>query len=49
MPEQFTNVTVRVYNRWGSLVYDRDQVGGDNWMGMEIIATNTSWHLLFYY
>jgi gliding motility-associated-like protein len=31
--EQFTNTTVRVYNRWGSLVYDRDQVGGDNWTG----------------
>ena len=31
--DQFTNTTVRVYNRWGSLVYDRDQVGGDNWTG----------------
>jgi len=31
--EQYTNTTVRVYNRWGSLVYDRDQVGGDNWTG----------------
>ncbi len=26
-------LTVRVYNRWGSLVYDRDQVGGENWTG----------------
>jgi gliding motility-associated-like protein len=33
IPEQFTNVTVRVYNRWGSIVYDRAQVGGDNWSG----------------
>ena len=33
IPQQFTNVTVRVYNRWGSLVYDRAQAGGENWTG----------------
>ena len=33
VPQQFTNVTVRVYNRWGSLVYDRAQAGGENWTG----------------
>ena len=31
--DQFTNTTVRVYNRWGSMVYDMDQVGGENWTG----------------
>ncbi len=31
--EQFTNTSVRVYNRWGSMVYDMDQVGGENWTG----------------
>ena len=31
--DQYSNTKVRVYNRWGSLVYDRDQVGGENWTG----------------
>jgi gliding motility-associated-like protein len=31
--EQFDNTSVRVYNRWGSLVYDRDMVGKENWKG----------------
>jgi gliding motility-associated-like protein len=33
IPQQYTNVSVRVYNRWGSLVYDRASSGGDNWTG----------------
>ena len=33
VPQLYTNVTVRVYNRWGSLVYDRASSGGDNWTG----------------
>ena len=31
--DQYSNTKVRVYNRWGSLVYDRNQVGGENWTG----------------
>ena len=32
--EKYTNVTVRVYNRWGSLVYDNSNYQtGDNWTG----------------
>ena len=30
----YTDITVRVYNRWGSLVYDNPNYQtGDNWTG----------------